>query len=190
MIPRYALPEMAELFTDEARLATWLDVELLAVEAWAKLGVIPPADAEAIRQRASVAPAAVNKALPPFVAPDAFGAPPNRGNNTTVRLKRPPRSERRALDKTTTMATEASGRVRATAVTLEAVLRVQPQHTITPSIRIGMKTKFFACRAINHHHSLHFALLLRAAFGIGCASGNESAQSQNNKCAHDNLLRV
>ena len=45
MIPRYALPEMAELFTDEARLATWLEVELLAVEAWAKLGVIPPADA-------------------------------------------------------------------------------------------------------------------------------------------------
>ena len=52
MIPRYALPEMAELFTDEARFATWLEVELLAVEAWAKLGVVPPADAEAIRERA------------------------------------------------------------------------------------------------------------------------------------------
>ena len=61
MIPRYALPEMAELFTDEARLATWLEVELLAVEAWAKLGVIPPADAEAIRGRASVTPAAVEE---------------------------------------------------------------------------------------------------------------------------------
>ncbi|HEV8206949.1 MAG TPA: lyase family protein, partial [Acidimicrobiia bacterium] len=61
MIPRYALPEMAELFTDEARLATWLEVELLAVEAWAKLGVIPPADAEAIRRRASVTPAAVEE---------------------------------------------------------------------------------------------------------------------------------
>ncbi len=54
MIPRYALPEMAELFTDGARLATWLEVELLAVEAWAKLGVVPAADAEAIRERASV----------------------------------------------------------------------------------------------------------------------------------------
>jgi adenylosuccinate lyase len=59
LIPRYALPEMAELFTDEARLATWLEVELLAVEAWAKLGVIPAADAETIRRRASVGPAAV-----------------------------------------------------------------------------------------------------------------------------------
>jgi adenylosuccinate lyase len=61
LIPRYALPEMAELFTDEARLATWLEVELLAVEAWAKLGVIPPADAETIRERASVSVAAVEE---------------------------------------------------------------------------------------------------------------------------------
>ena len=61
MIPRYAMPEMAELFTDEARLATWLEVELLAVEAWAKLGVIPAADAEAIRERASVDPEAVEE---------------------------------------------------------------------------------------------------------------------------------
>jgi adenylosuccinate lyase len=52
---------MAELFTDEARLSTWLEVELLAVEAWAKLGVIPPADAEAIRSRASVDVAAVQE---------------------------------------------------------------------------------------------------------------------------------
>jgi adenylosuccinate lyase len=61
LIRRYALPEMAELFTDEARLATWLEVELLAVEAWAKLGVIPAADAEAIRSRASVDVAAVEE---------------------------------------------------------------------------------------------------------------------------------
>jgi adenylosuccinate lyase len=61
LIPRYALPEMAELFTDEARLATWLEVELLAVEAWAKLGVIPAADAETIRSRASVSVAAVEE---------------------------------------------------------------------------------------------------------------------------------
>jgi adenylosuccinate lyase len=54
VIPRYQLPEMAELFTDEARLANWLEVELLAVEAQAKLGIIPLADAEAIRDRAHV----------------------------------------------------------------------------------------------------------------------------------------
>jgi adenylosuccinate lyase len=61
LIRRYALPEMAELFTDEARLATWLEVELLAVEAWAKLGVVPASDAETIRERASVDPEAVEE---------------------------------------------------------------------------------------------------------------------------------
>ncbi len=61
MIPRYALPEMAELFTDEARLATWLEVELHAVEAWAKLGVVPATDVAAIRERASVDAAAVEE---------------------------------------------------------------------------------------------------------------------------------
>ena len=61
MIRRYALPEMAELFTDETRLATWLEVELLAVEAWAKLGVVPPSDAELVRSRASVDVAAVEE---------------------------------------------------------------------------------------------------------------------------------
>ena len=52
MIARYALPPMADLFTDEARLATWLEVELLATEAQAKLGVVPPEAAAAIRERA------------------------------------------------------------------------------------------------------------------------------------------
>ena len=52
MIERYALPEIAALFTDEARFATWLEVEILATEAWAKLGVVPAADAAAVRERA------------------------------------------------------------------------------------------------------------------------------------------
>ncbi len=52
MIPRYSLPEMAVLFTDEARLATWLEVELLAVEAWAEVGEVPAAEAAAVRVRA------------------------------------------------------------------------------------------------------------------------------------------
>ncbi len=41
MIPRYSLPEMAALFTDEARLDDWLEVELLAVEGWAEVGAVP-----------------------------------------------------------------------------------------------------------------------------------------------------
>ena len=52
MIPRYSLPEMAALWTDEARLARWLEVEVLATEAWAALGVVPEAEAEAVRERA------------------------------------------------------------------------------------------------------------------------------------------
>ncbi|MFM8236513.1 MAG: adenylosuccinate lyase [Actinomycetota bacterium] len=52
MIPRYSLPEIAELFTDEARFGAWLEVEILAVEAWSRLGVIPAADARTVRERA------------------------------------------------------------------------------------------------------------------------------------------
>jgi adenylosuccinate lyase len=52
MIPRYSMPEMAALFSDEAKFASWLEVELLAVEAWAELGVVPAADAAACRARA------------------------------------------------------------------------------------------------------------------------------------------
>ncbi len=52
MIPRYSLPEMAALFTDEARFGLWLEVEVLATEAWATLGVVPDDDAKAVRERA------------------------------------------------------------------------------------------------------------------------------------------
>ncbi len=52
MIPRYQLPAMAALFTDEARFGTWLEIEVLATEAWEQLGVIPHADAEQVRARA------------------------------------------------------------------------------------------------------------------------------------------
>jgi adenylosuccinate lyase len=45
---------MAALFTDEARLALWLEVEVLATEAWATLGVVPEEDAKAVRERAPV----------------------------------------------------------------------------------------------------------------------------------------
>ena len=52
MIERYALPEIAGLFTDEARFRTMLEVEVLATEAWAQLGVVPAADAAEIRAKA------------------------------------------------------------------------------------------------------------------------------------------
>ena len=52
MIPRYALPDMADRFTDRARFAMWLEVEVLAVEGWAAVGVIPAEDARGVRDRA------------------------------------------------------------------------------------------------------------------------------------------
>ena len=61
MIPRYSLPEIADLFTDEARFGAWLEVEVLAVEAWAELGVVPADAARAVRERARVDVAAVHE---------------------------------------------------------------------------------------------------------------------------------
>jgi adenylosuccinate lyase len=52
VIPRYAPADMAALFDDEARLAMWLEVELLAVEGLAAAGVVPTAAAAAVRARA------------------------------------------------------------------------------------------------------------------------------------------
>jgi adenylosuccinate lyase len=58
LIPRYSPPDVAALFTDEARMARWLEVELLAVEGLAVAGVVPEADAVAARRRAPVVDAA------------------------------------------------------------------------------------------------------------------------------------
>ncbi|WP_329136555.1 adenylosuccinate lyase [Streptomyces sp. NBC_01476] len=41
MIPRYTLPEMSDLFSDQARYATWARVEILATEAQVSLGRVP-----------------------------------------------------------------------------------------------------------------------------------------------------
>ena len=53
MIPRYDVPEVAAVWSDEARLGHWLEIELLTVEAWSELGVVPVSDAAACRSRAS-----------------------------------------------------------------------------------------------------------------------------------------
>jgi adenylosuccinate lyase len=53
MIPRYALPEMSAVWSDQARLGHWLEIEILAVEAWAGLGIVPEADARQVRARAA-----------------------------------------------------------------------------------------------------------------------------------------
>jgi adenylosuccinate lyase len=50
MIPRYTLPEMAEVWSEETKIRHWLRIEVLACEAWATLGRIPEADLEEIRR--------------------------------------------------------------------------------------------------------------------------------------------
>jgi adenylosuccinate lyase len=57
VIARYARPAMARIWSDENRLARWLDVELAALAAWAEVGAIPADDVAQIRERA-VAPTA------------------------------------------------------------------------------------------------------------------------------------
>ena len=52
MIPRYEPADVTALFSDEARLGRWLEVELLTVEALAATGVVPEAAAAAVRERA------------------------------------------------------------------------------------------------------------------------------------------
>jgi adenylosuccinate lyase len=59
VIPRYTLPEMGALWTDEAKLATWVEVEVLACEAHAELGVVPAEDLDAIRRGTIPDPARV-----------------------------------------------------------------------------------------------------------------------------------
>ncbi|MED3552872.1 adenylosuccinate lyase [Cytobacillus praedii] len=53
MIERYTRPEMGAIWTEENRFQAWLEVEILACEAWAELGDIPKEDVQKIREKAS-----------------------------------------------------------------------------------------------------------------------------------------
>ena len=52
MIARYARPDMDRIWSDEGRLARWLEVEIAALEAWAELGAVPAADVAVVRAAA------------------------------------------------------------------------------------------------------------------------------------------
>ncbi|PKI11866.1 adenylosuccinate lyase [Staphylococcus shinii] len=54
MIERYSRKEMSNIWTDQNRYEAWLEVEILACEAWSKLGDIPAEDVKKIRQNAKV----------------------------------------------------------------------------------------------------------------------------------------
>jgi adenylosuccinate lyase len=62
MIPRYTLPEMGAIWEERAKFRHWLLIEVLAAEAWSKLGIVPEAEMTEIHERATeVDPARVEE---------------------------------------------------------------------------------------------------------------------------------
>jgi adenylosuccinate lyase len=53
MIARYSRPEMRRIWSEEGKLARWLEVELAALDGWAELGAIPADEIAAIRAAAT-----------------------------------------------------------------------------------------------------------------------------------------
>src|SRR3989338_7114398 len=52
MIPRYSLPRMSKIWSDENKFQKMLDIEILVCEAMAKLGKIPGKDLKKIKSKA------------------------------------------------------------------------------------------------------------------------------------------
>jgi adenylosuccinate lyase len=52
MIPRYTRPEMGRIWTDENKFKKWLQIEILACEAFAEAGEIPPQALKEIKEKA------------------------------------------------------------------------------------------------------------------------------------------
>jgi len=61
LIPRYSRPEMSSIWTDEAKYAGWLRVEIAVCEAWAKYRKIPKKAVETIKKKAGFDVARINE---------------------------------------------------------------------------------------------------------------------------------
>lgn len=59
MIERYTLPEMGNLWTQQYKFKTWLDVEIAVCQAQAELGYIPTQAVEEIKAKANFEPARI-----------------------------------------------------------------------------------------------------------------------------------
>lgn len=53
MIERYTREEMGTVWTEENKYRAWLEVEILACEAWSELGMIPAEDVKKLRKNAT-----------------------------------------------------------------------------------------------------------------------------------------
>ena len=61
MIPRYTLPEMGALWSEEAKFRKWLDVELAVCEVHAEMGTIPREALKEIKARAAFTVERINE---------------------------------------------------------------------------------------------------------------------------------
>lgn len=53
MIERYGRQVMRDVWTEENKFRAYLEVEILAAEAWSKLGIVPPEDVVKLREKAT-----------------------------------------------------------------------------------------------------------------------------------------
>src|SRR5216110_1567947 len=61
MIPRYTLPEMGALWSEQTKFQKWLDVEIAVCEVHAEMGTIPPDALEQIKSRAKFSVERINE---------------------------------------------------------------------------------------------------------------------------------
>jgi adenylosuccinate lyase len=61
MIDRYTLPKMKEIWSEEHKFRTWLDVEIAACEGWAKLGKIPATALRKIKSKSNFSIKRINE---------------------------------------------------------------------------------------------------------------------------------
>ncbi len=52
MLKRYSRPQMRDIWSEESKFASWLEVELAICEGWSKIGVVPPDAVERLRRNA------------------------------------------------------------------------------------------------------------------------------------------
>jgi adenylosuccinate lyase len=61
MIDRYTCSPMGDLWSEEQKVPSWLDVELAACAAWSEIGAIPPENVEALYDEADFEVARIKK---------------------------------------------------------------------------------------------------------------------------------
>ncbi|MGH9899655.1 MAG: lyase family protein, partial [Pyrinomonadaceae bacterium] len=61
MIPRYTLPEMGALWSEQNKFQKWLDVEIAVCEVHAEMGTIPPGVVEQIKAHAEFSVERINE---------------------------------------------------------------------------------------------------------------------------------